>query len=338
MTTTGTIEELSELLAEHHLVGAWARNNKQAPRVGKTAAHYKWEGIRDSLLQSGELVKIGSGGQTGMRSVTGLEARKFPVYMNAQVLMPGDHTESHRNLRTETRLVIEAAPGAIFVCEAEAYPMNRGDVVISPPWTYHDHYNGGEEPVIFVDGYDNAYNPNVNVNEKLPNGQLYEIVTKPEGYTRAMNSHSRPITQERPFPLPPMHYAWKETEAALAIMREAGEARDPYEGVHLMFSSPVDGGPTLPTMAWQVQVLDPHQKTLSHRHNSSSFYHVFEGEGHTIIDGETLEWHKGDLFGVPPWTWHHHENNSNDDTILFSVDDWPAMKALGFFMKDEETA
>ena len=50
-----------------------------------------------------------------------------------------------------------------------------------------------------------------------------------------------------------------------------------------MFSSPVDGGSTLPTMAWQVQLLDRDLKTRSHRHNSTSYYHVFEGEGCTVI-------------------------------------------------------
>jgi gentisate 1,2-dioxygenase len=62
---------------------------------------------------------------------------------------------------------------------------------------------------------------------------------------------------------------------------------------------------------------------------------VFEGNGLTVIEGEPLEWHKGDIFGVPPWTWHHHESNVNTDTILFSVDDLPAMKKLGFYMAEE---
>jgi gentisate 1,2-dioxygenase len=48
-----------------------------------------------------------------------------------------------------------------------------------------------------------------------------------------------------------------------------------------------------------------------------------------------LEYGKGDIFAVPAWKWHHHENTNNDDTILFSIDDWPAMKKLGFYMKEE---
>ena len=334
-TVDGTIEDLANLLAEHNLVGSWARKSSPPPRKGKTAAYWSWEAIRGSLMESGKLVDIGSGGQTGMRSVTGVEARRFPVYMNAQILMPGERTEAHRNLRSETRLVVVAQPGAVFICEFEAYPMERGDVVISPPWTYHDHFNQGSDPVIFVDGYDNGYNLNVNVNEKLPDGALYEDITKPEGYTRNALGHVRAVGGERPFPLPPMRYPWRETQTALANLRKSEVAPDPYEDHYLMFASPVDGGATLPTMAWHVQLLSAQQKTLAHRHNSTTFYHVFEGDGVTVIDGERLEWDKGDIFGVPPWTWHHHENTSSGDTILFSVDDWPAMKKLGFYMKEE---
>jgi gentisate 1,2-dioxygenase len=213
--------------------------------------------------------------------------------------------------------------------------MERGDVVVSPPWTFHEHYNGGPEPVIFVDGYDNGYNPNVNVSEKLPDGKLHQDITKPEGYTRSVLGHVRAPTDERPFPLPPIRYPWGDTQSAIAALRESGAATDPCEGLHLMLASPVDGGPTLPTMAWHVQLLDARQKTLAHRHNSTTFYHVFEGEGFTVIEGERMGWHKGDIFGVPPWSWHCHENTADADTILFSVNDWPAMKKLGFYMEEK---
>ena len=39
-----------------------------------------------------------------------------------------------------------------------------------------------------------------------------------------------------------------------------------------------------------------------------------------VIDGERLEYQKGDIFAVPAWSWHHHENTNGDDTILFSID------------------
>ena len=336
MSDVGTThEDLERFLAEHHLVGAGLRREgRAAPRQGNTAAHWSWEGIYKGLMQSGKIVTVGPNGMTGMRSVVGIEARSFPIWMNAQILMPGERTQAHRNLRNETRLVCQAPKEAAFVCEYESYPMERGDVVTNPAWTFHDHWNKGTTPAIWVDGYDNGYNPNVNVNERLPNDAPYQEIKKPAEYGPRTRGHARPISTEPPFPIPPTRYPWANTQAALSAMREAGEG-DPYEGILIMLASPVDGGPTLPTIAWQAQLLSARQKTMAHRHNSTTFYFGFEGEGAIVIEGEQLDWHKGDIFAVPAWKWHHHENTNNGDSILFSIDDWPAMKKLGFFMKEE---
>ncbi len=336
MSDVGTTHaDLERFLAEHHLVGAGLRREGVAPpRQGKTAAHWSWEGIYRGLMRSGEIVTVGPDGMTGMRSVVGIEARRFPIWMNAQILMPGERTQAHRNLRSETRLVCEAPKDAVFVCEYEAYPMERGDVVISPAWTFHDHWNKGDRPAIWVDGYDNGYNPNVNINERMPKDQPYEEVKKPENYGQRTLGLVRPVSNEAPFPLPPMRYRWPDTLGALMALRVNGEC-DPCDGILVMLASPVDGGPTLPAITWQAQLLSKRQKTLPHRHNSTTFYFAFEGEGAVVIDGERLEYGKGDIFAVPAWTWHHHESTHDDDTILFSIDDWPAMKKLGFFMKEE---
>ena len=76
-----------------------------------------------------------------------------------------------------------------------------------------------------------------------------------------------------------------------------------FAGIMIMLASPVDAGPTLPTIAWQAQLLSKKEKTLPHRHNSTTFYFAFEGAGAVIIEGERLEYGKGDIFAVPAWTW-----------------------------------
>ena len=89
-----------------------------------------------------------------------------------------------------------------------------------------------------------------------------------------------------------MRYPWADTHAALMALSENGES-DPYDGVMIMLASPVDGGPTLPTIAWQAQLFSKNQKTLPHRHNSTTFYFAFEGEGAVVIEGERLEYQQG---------------------------------------------
>src|SRR5437773_6731823 len=70
--------------------------------------------------------------------------------------------------------------------------------------------------------------------------------------------------------------------------------------------------------SWQAQLLSARQKTLPHRHNSTSFYFGFEGEGAIVIEGERLEWHKGDIFAVPAWKRseeHTSELQSHHDLV-----------------------
>jgi gentisate 1,2-dioxygenase len=87
-----------------------------------------------------------------------------------------------------------------------------GGRVISPAWTYHDHWNKDKTPAIWIDGYDNGYNPNVNINERFPKDNPYEEVKKPAGYGQRTLGLARPVQNVAPFPLPPMRYPWADTQ------------------------------------------------------------------------------------------------------------------------------
>jgi gentisate 1,2-dioxygenase len=341
-----TLDDLERYLGERYLRGAGLRRGPESrteppPRSGVAANHWKWSDIYSGLQQSGRIVPVGPQGLTEMRSVTPFGGRKLPISMNAQILMPGERTRAHRNMKNETRLVWEAPPGAVFVCEYEAFPMERGDLIISPTWTYHDHYNPGTTPALWVDGYDNGYatlgEAGAALNDRFPVDSPYQEIKKADGFGLKMLGHVRAYSGETPHPLPPVRYPWADTAEALNALREAEIEDDPCEGLHLTFVNPVDGAPTLPTIAWHVQLLEGRPATRAHRHNSTTCYHVFQGEGVTTVEGERIEWATGDLFNVPPWTWHQHENQGTGDAILFSIDDWPAMTKLGFYKKEVAT-
>ncbi|MDF2791491.1 MAG: Cupin 2 conserved barrel domain protein, partial [Neobacillus sp.] len=68
--------------------------------------------------------------------------------------------------------------------------------------------------------------------------------------------------------------------------------------------------------------------TKAHRHVHSAIYHVLEGKGYTIIDGQKFEWEKGDFFILPPWSKHEHVNTGSSDVYLFSFNDKPVMEKL----------
>jgi len=124
----------------------------------------------------------------------------------------------------------------------------------------------------------------------------------------------------------PFRYAWKDTHAALRSMGDGD--RDPYDGRLLRYINPVTGGYSYPTMSCEVQLFKGKESTKTHRHTSTAIYHVVRGRGRTRVGEGYLEWQQGDTFVVPLWQWHAHENLSNDEAVLFSINDRPIMDSL----------
>jgi gentisate 1,2-dioxygenase len=88
-------------------------------------------------------------------------------------------------------------------------------------------------------------------------------------------------------------------------------------------------------MSCEVQLLRAGVHTRAHRHTSSTIYHVIEGSGHSIINGAKVDWAEHDTLVLPSWSWHEHVNASaSDRAILFSLSDWPTMRALGFYREE----
>ena len=71
----------------------------------------------------------------------------------------------------------------------------------------------------------------------------------------------------------------------------------------------------------------PARKTVA-----NNVFGVVEGEGSTIVDGETLSWKRGDVIVVPSWQQYAH--HSNEGAVLFRATDEPVMRKLGFMRED----
>jgi gentisate 1,2-dioxygenase len=51
------------------------------------------------------------------------------------------------------RFIIEGQGGFTAV-HSKRIPMQRGDVILTPTWNYHDHGKDGDGPMIWLDGLD----------------------------------------------------------------------------------------------------------------------------------------------------------------------------------------
>jgi gentisate 1,2-dioxygenase len=131
---------------------------------------------------------------------------------------------------------------------------------------------------------------------------------------------------------PLLNYKWSKTEAALRRLAQVDAS--PFDDVALEYVSPTTGGPVLPTLACWVQLIRPGVRTRAHRQTSSSVYHVFEGRGFSVINGQRFDWERGDFFALPPWAWHEHAAARDDEVILFSIHDTPILSALGLYREE----
>jgi 1-hydroxy-2-naphthoate dioxygenase len=325
------ISDLDQRLAKKNLQGFWAMDHdtkKMKPYL------WRWDDIYDALQLASEHVPMD---KTGRRAI--LLRNPFvdggiteSLNVSIQMVKPGEIAKAHRHVPAAIRFVIQGSPQTFTIVEGERFPMEEGDLITTPNWTWHDHFNGASQPAIWLDGLDARLVRFLSAGFSENYSREQQAVEKPDGYSQRLLGRARPSWMKADFVTPPFRYRWAETYPTLLALKES--EGDPFDGIRLQYKNPFNGGPTLLTFSCEVQLLRPGEKCRTHRHTSSVLYQVFRGRGSTKVDDEVLSWKQGDLFVVPSWHWHSHENPSGEDAILFSLTDWPTLQALGIYREE----
>ena len=222
--------------------------------------------------------------------------------------MPGEIARAHRHSGAAMRLIIEGK-GGYTVVNGERVPMSPGDLVLTPNWSWHDHANDTDAPVIWLDGLD------------TPLVRMLEAGFSEE-YHQDRQELAAPVNASE------WHYPMSEMRAAL--QRLAAEA--PGDGeVALDYINRRTGGPVMPTIACHMQLLRPGEKTRARRRVCCTNYHVVEGAGYSMVGDRQLDWEDKDVFTVPTWTYCEHVNTGDRPAFLFSFSDAPVMQALSLY-------
>lgn len=318
--------------------GLWARRipERGEPQPFGMPHVWKWAEIYQGLLAAAELITLD---RFGVRRNIGLinpglvERGAFAsptMSMGFQLINPGEIALAHRHTASAIRFVVEGEIGAYTVVNGEKCTMERGDLILTPNWCWHDHHNETDTPVIWIDGLD------------VPLTQmLYTGFTEPYDNPKGQPLKSPLDYASRkagglsvPGKTPPrLVYKWVETLTALKGM--GGADKSPYDGRCLEYRNEAHGGHTLKILTCWIQMLDASEETLLHRHTYTHLYHVFEGQGLCEVEGKELTWEKGDCFVVPNWMWHRYRNtDAIAPTILFSMNDLPLQEALGLYREE----
>ena len=343
---TPELQALHARLAQYSLGGHWQTRQSNPDLVPHL---WPWSVIYSCLMESGEVVQLGGADDAAKRrtvqlvnpALTDRKATSRTVQMSIQLVKPGERAECHRHSMAALRFVVEGDGAGYTNVEGEEMLMEPGDLVLTPNWTWHDHYNPGKNNLVWLDVLDAPLTRYLDAGfqENYGEGPAQPIV-KRDGHCRQQYGAIRPRTSRTTNAAVPYVYKWQDTLKALTEMAETG-APDPYDGVLLEYAHPLTGGPTMPTIGCWVQMIPPGHSTKPHRHTSSTIYHVVTGEGAASIGKSKtspaeLAWSARDCFFVPSWHWHGFENKSRKEpAIIFSVTARPVLESLGLFREEQ---
>ncbi len=342
------------------LVELWAiiadLETKQ-PKKNAEPYMWRWDDFYPLAQQAGKTVPIE---ESERRALLFTNPSYYPkpymtatLYAGCSLYNPGEVAPVHRHSPNASRFVIQG-DGGFTTIEGEKCMMSRGDLIITPQGTWHDHGNDGTEPVLWIDLLDlplvetlSASRFEFDYYEETGSGSnsgervkrhVQTVREKPDhshnfyaagGLKPAFAKHSRGAGVGTPM----FVYRWHETVAALDRLR--GYDASPYDGVILEYVNPATGEAVVPTMAYHAQLLRPGEETHEHRHTASTAYFAIEGEGTTVIEGKEFAWGRNDVFAVPGWAWHRHINKSmKKDAILYAVSDAPTLKKLALYREE----
>jgi gentisate 1,2-dioxygenase len=301
---------------------------------------WHYDEVRPYLMRSGKLITAKEAERRVLvlenPALKGQSAITHTLYAGLQLILPGEVAPAHRHSQSALRFVLEGQ-GAYTAVDGERTYMSPGDFVITPSWTWHDHGNDSDQPMVWLDGLDVPLVALLDAGFMEPGNADQQMVTKPPGDSLARYGAGllpvdwRPETRTSPI----FNYPYARTREALEQMRKRGDW-DPCHGLKLRYVNPASGDFAMPTMATFMQLLPKGFAGAPYRSTDGTVFVCIEGSGETRIGNETLAWRPRDVFMVPAWARHSHR--ASEDAVLFSFSDRVVQEKLGLWREERSAA
>ncbi|KAI9497286.1 RmlC-like cupin domain-containing protein [Zychaea mexicana] len=282
----------------------------------KSVPHvWEYQKMRPALIESGKRIKAEEAERRVLMLIN--PTMKAPcttdtLYAGLQLINPGEVAPAHRHCAFALRFIIEGERGFTAV-EGEKITMERGDVILTPPWQWHDHGHEGSDVMIWLDGLDLPIFQNIPVN-------FAEMYAEPR-YPSAPAENSS------------LKFPWAPVQKALDSTGDASYASYTY--------NKPDGSPLSHIIGGAAERIGAKAASPEIRDTCSKIFHVYEGTGYSeIVDAKgnktVLKWTNSDTFAVPAWSGITHHNEGDEAAYLFSYNDKPLLNNLNLFREQQK--
>ena len=307
-----------------------------APRSPVAAALWRYDEVRSHVMEAGRLITAEEAERRVLilenPALRGHSSITQSLYAGLQLILPGEVAPAHRHTQSALRLVLDGA-GAYTAVDGERTTMRRGDFIITPSWTFHDHGNDGAEPVVWLDGLDIPLVRFLDAGFAEKSAVKSQVDARPEGDALARyGSNMLPLDFEQAAHEPTRVFVYpfaRSRESLLAISRGA---IDRHHGFKLRHVNPATGRSPMPTIGTFAQRLPACFETRPCRSSDSTVHVCLEGGGRAEVGELSFEFGPRDIFVVP--SWHTLAFSAAEDSVLFSFSDRPVQQALGLWREE----
>jgi gentisate 1,2-dioxygenase len=325
-----------ERIGANHMTPLWEVLHALVPTQPHSlaqAAIWRYAELREQVLEAGRLISaeeaerrvliLENPGLRGQSCIT------QSLYAGLQLILPGEVAPAHRHTQSALRLVLDGE-GAYTAVDGERTTMRRGDFIITPSWTWHDHGNPGNQPVVWLDGLDIPTVRFLDAGFAEKSGRSAQSALRPEGDALARYGANMVPVDYAPKPADPTRvfvYPFERTRGSLKAI--AHGAPDAHHGFKLRYVNPATGASPMPTIGAFAQWLPSGFETRPLHSTDGTVMVCLEGSGEVKVGEQSWRFHENDVFVVP--SWQALQLRADRDALLFSFSDRPVQQALGLW-------
>jgi gentisate 1,2-dioxygenase len=309
---TNTIESLEQLypvLNQERYTAGWHKARPslwKEPRTPFTPRHWRYAEARRYIDLAAQWIGTEQAERRNLLMFNPVDDNDYASLPNLvaayQMLRPGEHARAHRHTPNALRLVLDAREEVYTVVDGVQLPMVPGDVLLTPGWTWHSHFDHGQHDAYWIDFLD------------VP------LVHRLESMFFEPHPNEFQQVEQRPA-ASPLRFSAADQDALLALAPDQGGVRS----VRL-------DAPSMRTIGLTVHQLAAGAQLGPRRDAASRMVAVLSGSGNFQVGDQTFPCGRGDLIAVPIWTSFRFAASAG--TRLLEVSDEPVQRLLGFYRDD----